>query len=145
MHDPFDLQRFVDAQNDVFTQVCDDLADGRKATHWMWFVFPQLRGLGHSSMAIRFGIASLAEARAYLAHPLLGPRLRECVRLVLATEGRSIREILGAPDDLKFRSCMTLFQCAAPAEALFGDALRRHFGGAPDARTLELLRPPAPA
>jgi uncharacterized protein (DUF1810 family) len=138
--DPFDLQRFVAAQDGVYDQACDELRDGRKASHWMWFVFPQLRGLGHSAMAIRYGIASLEEARAYLRHPLLGPRLQECTRLALRVEGRAITQILGPPDDLKFRSCMTLFQRADPDEALFGEALRKYFGGAPDARTLELLR-----
>lgn len=138
--DPFDLQRFVAAQADVYDRVRSELQDGRKASHWMWFVFPQLRGLGHSAMATRYGIASLDEARAYLRHPVLGPRLRECTRLLLRVEGRSIPQILGSPDDLKFRSCMTLFQRAEPGEALFADALRKYFDGAPDARTLELLQ-----
>jgi uncharacterized protein (DUF1810 family) len=138
--DPFDLQRFVAAQADVYDRVRSELQDGRKASHWMWFVFPQLRGLGHSAMATRYGIASLDEARAYLRHPVLGPRLRECTRLLLRVEGRSIPQILGSPDDLKFRSCMTLFQRAEPDEALFADALRKYFDGAPDARTLELLQ-----
>jgi len=137
------MQRFVDAQTDVFEQACDELSDGRKTSHWMWFVFPQLRGLGHSGMAIKFGIASLAEARAYLAHPLLGARLQQCVRLALRIDGRSSTDIFGSPDDLKFRSCMTLFECAAPEETMFGDALRKYFGGTPDARTLQLLRQPA--
>ena len=140
MDDPYDLQRFVDAQDGVYEQACDELAAGRKTSHWMWFVFPQLRGLGHSGMATKYGIASLDEARAYLAHPLLGPRLQECVRLALRIEGRTINEIFGSPDDLKFRSCMTLFQRAAPEEPLFADALRKYFTGTPDARTLELLR-----
>lgn len=138
--DPFDLQRFVAAQADAYDRVRSELQDGRKASHWMWFVFPQLRGLGHSAMATRYGIASLDEARAYLRHPVLGPRLRECTRLLLRVEGRSIPQILGSPDDLKFRSCMTLFQRAEPGEALFADALRKYFDGAPDARTLELLQ-----
>ena len=143
MHDdPFDLQRFVDAQADVYAQVCDELRDGRKASHWMWFVFPQLRGLGHSAMATRYGLTGLDEARAYLRHRLLGPRLEECTALVLRVQGRSIHQILGAPDDLKFCSCMTLFQRAAPDATLFGEALRRHFDGAPDLRTLQLLRSP---
>jgi uncharacterized protein (DUF1810 family) len=139
MHDPFDLQRFVDAQADVYEDVHDELHAGRKTSHWMWFVFPQLRGLGHSPMAQRYGIASLDEARAYLAHPVLGERLRECTRLVLGVDGRNARAIFGSPDDFKFRSCMTLFGFAAPDEDVFAQALDRHFGGEPDPRTLELL------
>jgi uncharacterized protein (DUF1810 family) len=139
MHDPFDLQRFVDAQADVYEDVHDELHAGRKTSHWMWFVFPQLRGLGHSPMAQHYGIASLDEARAYLAHPVLGERLRECTRLVLRVDGRNVRAIFGSPDDFKFRSCMTLFGFAAPDEDVFAQALDRHFGGEPDPRTLELL------
>ena len=140
MDDPFDLRRFVDAQQDAHAQAVRELAAGRKASHWMWFVFPQLRGLGHSEMATRFGIASLDEARAYLAHPLLGPRLEECVRLVLRIEGRPIAEILGPPDDIKFRSCLTLFEAAAPEPGIFAEALRKYFDSVRDARTLQLLR-----
>ena len=140
MADPHDLHRFVEAQEHKFAQAVDELADGRKASHWMWFVFPQLRGLGHSPMATRFGIESLDEARAYLAHPLLGARLKECTGLVLRIEGRSITEIFGSPDDMKFRSCMTLFDVAGPDEMMFAQALRKYFGGTPDARTLELLK-----
>jgi uncharacterized protein (DUF1810 family) len=140
MHDPYDLHRFVQAQQDTYAQAVDELADGHKTSHWMWFVFPQLRGLGRSPMAIRFGIASLDEARAYLDHPLLGSRLKECVRLVLRIDGRSINEIFGSPDDMKFRSCMTLFDLAAPQEAIFAQALQKYFGGTPDERTLTLLR-----
>jgi len=140
MDDPYDLSRFVEAQEHTFAQAVDELADGRKTSHWMWFVFPQLRGLGHSPTAIRFGIASLDEARAYLAHPLLGPRLKECTQLALRIDGRSITEIFGSPDDMKFRSCMTLFDRAAPDETLFAKGLQKYFGGAPDTRTLELLR-----
>ena len=140
MGDPHDLNRFVEAQEHTFAQAVDELADGRKTSHWMWFVFPQLRGLGHSPMAIQFGIASLDEARAYLAHPLLGPRLKECTQLALRIDGRSITEIFGSPDDMKFRSCMTLFDRAAPDETLFAKGLQKYFGGAPDTRTLELLR-----
>ena len=139
MADPYDLQRFVDAQDDVYEQVCDELRDGRKTSHWMWFVFPQLRELGRSATAIKFGIASLEEARAYLRHPVLGPRLKECAGLATRIDGRSITAIFGSPDDLKFRSCMTLFQCAAPEEKIFDAALQKYFGGVPDARTLELL------
>jgi uncharacterized protein (DUF1810 family) len=140
MDDPFDLRRFVDAQQDTHAQAVHELAAGRKASHWMWFVFPQLRGLGHSPMATRFGIASLDEAHAYLAHPLLGPRLEECVRLALRIEGRPIADILGPPDDIKFRSCLTLFEAAAPEPGIFTEALRKYFDGVRDARTLQLLR-----
>ena len=108
----------------------------------MWFVFPQLRGLGHSERAIRFGLASLDEARAYLAHPVLGARLRECTQLVLRVEGRTLAAILGSPDDRKFHSCMTLFHRAAPDEPLFAQALHQYFGGVPDAATLALLSAP---
>jgi len=138
MDDPFDLQRFVDAQRGVYPQVCAELAAGCKRSHWMWFVFPQLKGLGASSMAQRFGIGSTAEAQAYWAHPLLGPRLAQCTELVLAVEGRSAQQIFGSPDDLKFRSCMTLFAQATGA-ALFGRALDGFFGGQADPRTIELL------
>jgi uncharacterized protein (DUF1810 family) len=138
--DPYDLQRFVDAQEQTFAQAIDELVAGRKTSHWMWFVFPQLRGLGHSPMAIRFGIASLAEARAYLAHPLLGPRLQQCVRLVLRIDRRSASDIFGSPDDLKFRSCMTLFDRAAPEQAVFKQALQEYFDASADGRTVQLLR-----
>jgi uncharacterized protein (DUF1810 family) len=139
MDDPFDLQRFVAAQAPVMPQVLRELAAGRKQTHWMWFVFPQLRGLGSSAMATRYGITSLAEARAYLAHPLLGARLRDGVGLVSAVEGRSAVEILGAVDAQKLRSCLTLFAAADPAETCFRAVLDRFFDGEADGRTLELL------
>jgi uncharacterized protein (DUF1810 family) len=135
-----DLQRFVQAQEGCYSQVRTELSAGRKSTHWMWFIFPQLRGLGHSSAAWHFGIGSLTEARAYLEHPLLGPRLRECTRLLLEVQGRSIRDILGSPDDLKLRSCLTLFAQASDGEALFERALQTYYHGEPDERTLELLR-----
>ncbi|WP_119355395.1 DUF1810 domain-containing protein [Azohydromonas sediminis] len=137
--DPFDLQRFVDAQAPVWPRVEAELAAGRKASHWMWFVFPQLRGLGTSPMAQRYGIGSLAEARAYAAHPLLGARLRRATALMLAVPGKTAHEILGAPDDVKFRSSMTLFAHAVPDEPLFGAALERFFDGFEDGRTLQRL------
>jgi uncharacterized protein (DUF1810 family) len=140
MAEGFDLQRFVDAQAPVYGRVCGELRNGRKQSHWMWFIFPQIAGLGHSPMAQRYAISSLAEAKAYLEHPILGPRLRECTRLVLSVEGRSAREILGAPDDMKFRSCLTLFAHAAPEEPLFHDALRKYFCGAFDPLTVEKLQ-----
>lgn len=136
-----DLQRFVDAQAPVHGRVRAELAAGRKRTHWMWFVFPQIQGLGRSAMAQRYAIASREEAAAYLAHPVLGTRLRECAALVLAAPGPAIDDILGPPDDLKFKSCMTLFDAVAPAsETLFAQCLQRFFGGERDAATLERLR-----
>ena len=135
--DPFGLRRFVDAQAPVIEDALSELRAGRKRTHWMWFVFPQIEGLGFSSMAKRYAIRSLAEARAYLNHAVLGDRLRECVRLVVAA-GRPIAEVFGPPDDLKFRSCVTLFAAAAPDEAVFSEALRACRDGA-DPSTLEKL------
>jgi uncharacterized protein (DUF1810 family) len=138
--DPFDLQRFVDAQDQVLPQVRTELAAGDKRSHWMWFVFPQLKALGRSATALHYGLASREEALAYWRHPLLGPRLRECTALVLGVPApRSAHAIFHSPDDLKFRSCMTLFAAVAPEEPLFGQALARFFDG-PDPRTLALLR-----
>lgn len=137
--DPWNLQRFVDAQAPVYGAVVEELRDGRKASHWMWFVFPQLRGLGHSAMAQHYGLASLDEARAYLAHPELGARLRECTQLALRA-GNDAHALFGSPDDFKFRSCMTLFTRTAPEEAVFADALHQYFAGIPDARTEAMLR-----
>lgn len=139
MSDPFDLERFVTAQNPVFEEVRAELRRGCKKGHWMWFVFPQLRGLGQSWMAHQFGISSREEAAAYLAHPILGARLRECTRLVCLVEGRSIEEIFGEVDPLKFRSSMTLFAQVADRQSVFAEALRKYFGGWADQRTLELL------
>ena len=129
MNDPFDLQRFVNAQNPVFEKVCSELRRGRKESHWMWFVFPQLKGLGHSWMADRFAVSSRDEAEAYLGHSILGPRLKECTRLVNLVEGRSIEQIFGYPDNLKFRSSMTLFSRAGSDNEVFVTALQKHFGG----------------
>ena len=140
MNDPFDLQRFVSAQNPVFEQVCSELRQGRKESHWMWFVFPQLQGLGHSWMANKFGISSRDEAEAYRGHSILGRRLKECTRLVNLVEGRSIDQIFGYPDNLKFRSSMTLFSCVEPDSDVFVTALQKYFGGQPDRVTLERLR-----
>jgi uncharacterized protein (DUF1810 family) len=139
MEDRFDLQRFVDAQRPVYDTVRAELRAGRKRTHWMWFIFPQIEGLGRSDMARHFAIASLHEARAYLVHPVLGARLRECSRLVADLDGHAVDAIFPYPDDLKFHSSMTLFARAAPDEAVFGDCLRKYFGGAPDAATLQRL------
>lgn len=143
MADPFDLRRFVDAQDRVYDTVLAELRAGRKRTHWIWFVFPQLTQLGRSATARRYGISGLAEARAYLAHPVLGPRLRECTRLVGAVEGRSVEEVFGYPDYLKVRSCMTLFAHAADDDREFGAVLDAHYRDFPDGRedpaTLALL------
>jgi uncharacterized protein (DUF1810 family) len=138
-NDPYDLERFVKAQDPVYDEVCAELRNGRKESHWMWFIFPQLRGLGHSAMAVRFGISSRQEAEAYLKHPILGPRLRECSRLVNLVEERSINQILGCPDDLKFKSSMSLFASVAPEEHVFQEALQKYFGGEFDHLTLERL------
>jgi len=123
-------------------QVLRELGDGRKASHWMWFVFPQLAGLGHSALARHYAIGSLAEAKAYLAHPVLGPRLVECAGLVNQVENRSAHEIFGSPDDLKFRSSMTLFASAQPGASVFRAALDKYFGGTPDPLTIDKLSRP---
>jgi uncharacterized protein (DUF1810 family) len=133
------LGRFVDAQAPVYDQVRRELKAGRKESHWMWFVFPQIAGLGQSPMSIRFAIASLDEAKAYLAHPVLGPRLMECARLALDVEGRAARDIFGAIDEMKFRSSMTLFARAAPDEDVFKRCLDKYFAGGLDPATLARL------
>ena len=142
MDDRYNLTRYVEAQEPLFARVRAELAAGCKESHWMWFVFPQLAGLGSSPTARRYAIASVEEARAYLAHPVLGARLRECTRLVNRIEGRTIEEIFGYPDHLKFRSCMTLFACAAGEAGdgpLFREALRKYFAGEGDPLTRRLL------
>ena len=133
------LERFVEAQAPVYTSVLRELGAGLKASHWMWFVFPQLKSLGRSSTARFYGIDDRAEAAAYWRHPLLGPRLLECTRLVLATPGRSAHAIFGSPDDLKLRSCMTLFDAVAPEELAFRAVLERFYAGAADTATLAML------
>lgn len=138
-NDPHDLQRFVDAQATVYDQVSVELRTGRKRTHWMWFVFPQVRGLGFSPTAQRYAIASIDEARAYLAHPVLGPRLIECTRWVLGVRDRSAYEIFGSPDDAKFRSSMTLFAHAGPETREFRDALTKYYAGDEDPLTVARL------
>jgi uncharacterized protein (DUF1810 family) len=137
--DPFELKRFVDAQARVYADVVDELRAGRKRSHWMWFVFPQLLGLGSSPMAARFGIASLREARAYLHHDMLGPRLHECSQLVNQVQGRSIAEIFGSPDDLKLCSSMTLFALAADDKHDFVELLDKYYRGRHDPLTLAQL------
>jgi uncharacterized protein (DUF1810 family) len=138
-NDPFVLQRFVAAQDPVFEAVREELARGRKQSHWMWFVFPQIAGLGFSAMSQTFAISSLNEARAYLAHPILGERLREITEVVLQTDGKSARAIFGSPDDLKLRSCLTLF-AEASREEVFIRGLDKFFDGEADAATLGILR-----
>ena len=140
MIDSHNIQRFTDAQNPVYEEVLAELAAGRKTSHWMWFVFPQHKELGRSAMAQRYGIASKEEAQAYWQHPVLGARLRECIELVLAVKGKTAFQIFGSPDDLKFRSSLTLFSKVAPDEPLFQRALEKYFDGVSDDRTLELLR-----
>lgn len=139
MTDAHDLRRFVEAQDPVYQQVRAELAAGSKTSHWMWFVFPQLQGLGHSAMATRFGIHSKQEAQAYWQHPVLGARLKECVELVLGVADKTALQIFGPPDDLKFRSSMTLFAHALPHEPLSRRALLKYFDGLDDPRTLELI------
>ncbi|MGU3420040.1 DUF1810 domain-containing protein [Methylobacterium sp. D54C] len=139
MSDTYDLGRFVAAQEGVYGRALAELQAGDKRSHWMWFIFPQIAGLGASPMAQRYAIGSLAEAQAYAAHPVLGGRLRACTAAVNAVAGRSAHAIFGSPDDLKFRSSMTLFARAVPEEPVFADALARYFDGVPDPRTLAKL------
>ena len=137
--DAFDLNRFVEAQDGLYADALAEMRNGRKQSHWMWFIFPQIAGLGSSAMARRYAIRSLAEAQAYLAHPLLGERLRTCTRAANAWEGRSAHALVGAPDDVKFRSSMTLFAQADPDDPDFARALSIYFEGRPDPLTLERL------
>jgi len=136
----YDLDRFVEAQDPVYDHVRAELRGGFKTSHWMWFIFPQLKGLGRSQTSEYYGIASLKEAHAYWQHPVLGARLRECTELVLAVGGRTAREIFGSPDDVKLRSCMTLFERAAPDEPVFARALAQFFRSERDGTTLTLIR-----
>ena len=137
--DPHDLNRFVQAQEGVYDRAVAEVRAGRKRTHWMWFVFPQLDGLGSSSTARHYAIKSPAEAEAYLRHPVLGPRLVECCEAAAGVEGRTAHEVFGAPDDLKLRSCATLFARVSPAGSVFERVLEKYFGGEPDPATLRLL------
>jgi uncharacterized protein (DUF1810 family) len=137
--DPHNLSRFLEAQAPVYAQVLGELRAGRKRSHWIWFIFPQVAGLGLSAMSERYAIASLDEAQAYLAHPVLGARLRECSDSVLAVRDRPIHEIFGSPDDMKFRSCMTLFNRADPVETVFAACLTKYFEGQADMQTLRIL------
>jgi uncharacterized protein (DUF1810 family) len=138
--DKFNLERFVTAQEAVVDSVLDELRAGHKVTHWMWFIFPQLRGLGKSMNADYFGISSLAEAQSYLNHPILGPRLVQCTRLTNEVQNRSAKQIFGDTDSIKFRSCMTLFSQADPTQALFIEAIDKYFAGHPDTKTVNMLR-----
>jgi len=140
MNDSINLSRFVDAQRPVINQVMGELRAGRKTSHWMWFVFPQLKGLGRSETAMRFGITNMEEARAYLAHPVLGPRLDECVQTLLEHGNLSASQIFGSPDDLKLHSCLTLFNEVHSKPALFQRALDQLFDAEPDYRTIHLLQ-----
>ena len=139
MTNNYNLHRFLDAQEGVYHTVLNELRAGRKSSHWIWFIFPQITGLGHSGMAQKFAIGSLDEAKAYLQNLVLGPRLRACTQLVLDVNGRSAEEIFGYPDYLKFRSCMTLFLTAATDNTLFNDALLKYFDGKPDQLTMNVL------
>jgi uncharacterized protein (DUF1810 family) len=136
---PHELQRFVDAQASVIESAKRELRSGRKRTHWMWFMFPQFEGLGRSARSRRYAIGSREAADAYLSHPVLGPRLCECTEIVNGLEGRSATEVFGSPDDLKFRSSMTLFAAVADDPDPFDTALERYYDGEPDSKTLELL------
>ena len=137
--DPYDLSRFVQAQQDDYAQALAEIRSGRKRSHWMWYVFPQFDGLGHSSMSRQYSIKSVPEAEAYLRHPILGPRLLECCQAALSVEGRSALEIFGSPDDMKLRSCVTLFACVSPAGSVFHRLLDKYFQGERDDRTLRLM------
>jgi uncharacterized protein (DUF1810 family) len=139
MRDPYNLDRFLEAQSGIYERVLDELRRGQKSSHWMWFIFPQIRGLGHTETSIFFAISSLPEAKAYLEHPVLGPRLRECCDLVMRIEGRSASQIFGSPDDLKLRASMTLFAQAFEENTMFKKVLQHYFDGRFDPRTLELL------
>jgi uncharacterized protein (DUF1810 family) len=137
--DPFNLRRFREAQAGVFETALAELKRGQKSTHWMWYIFPQIEGLGNSAMTHKFSVKSLEEAREYLSDPVLGGRLIECVEAILSVEGRTAAEIMGHPDDKKLKSSMTLFEAASPANPIFGQVLEKYFGGERDQKTLSLL------
>ena len=139
MNDVYDLNRFVQAQEDDYERALAEITSGQKRTHWMWYIFPQLDGLAFSATAKRYSIKSLEEARAYLEHPILGPRLLHCAEAAVAVEGRSAMEIFGSPDDLKLKSCATLFSCVAAPGSVFDRVLEKYYRGARDGKTLELL------
>jgi uncharacterized protein (DUF1810 family) len=137
--DPYNLNRFLQAQEGAYEQALAEIRGGRKRTHWMWFIFPQIDGLGHSPTAKHYAIKSIDEARAYLAHPVLGPRLRECAEAAAGVEGRSAAAVFGSPDDLKLRSCATLFASVSPPGSVFDRLLGKYYEGRPDEQTLRLL------
>jgi uncharacterized protein (DUF1810 family) len=137
--DPYNLQRFVQAQNTDYDRALLEIKRGKKSSHWMWYIFPQFEGLGLSTTSRRYSIKSTGEATAYLAHPVLGPRLKECARAVLSVEGRSAQEIFGSPDDMKLRSCATLFACVSPAGSVFHQLLDKYFEGKQDRKTLRMI------
>jgi uncharacterized protein (DUF1810 family) len=137
--DPYDLDRFVRAQEDDYERALAEVRRGRKQSHWMWYVFPQFDGLGSSPTSRHYAIKSIAEVRAYLSHPVLGPRLLECAEAAFAVKGRSATEVFGSPDDLKLRSCATLFASVSPAGSVFERLLEKYYRGEPDGRTLRLL------
>lgn len=139
VNDPYNLARFVEAQGGTFEQACAELRRGRKTGHWMWFIFPQIAGLGLSAMSQKYAIGSVAEARAYLAHPVLGPRLREICGIVNGIEGRTVYQVFGSPDDMKLRSSMTLFAQASEEKAVFVEVIEKYFGGERDEKTVELM------
>jgi len=139
MSDTFNLERFVEAQLPIYQEVLQELASGEKRTHWMWFIFPQVQGLGRSTTAVHYALNGLAEARAYLLHPVLGPRLKQCCRLLLQVEGKTAAQVFGFPDNMKFRSCLTLFQTAEESEPLFGLLLKKFYRGRRDKATLAIL------
>jgi uncharacterized protein (DUF1810 family) len=140
--DPFDLERFVQAQEPDFSQALSEIKSGRKSSHWMWYIFPQIEGLGSSWTSRRYSVKSVEEAKAYLSHPVLGPRLVECAKAVVDVQGRSALEIFGSPDDLKLRSCATLFASVSSEGSVFREIIDKYFGGQPDERTLRLIGKP---
>ena len=140
MTDPHNLQRFVDAQERDYQTALDEITIGQKRSHWMWYIFPQFDGLGFSPTSVHYAIKSPAEATAYLDHPILGPRLRECVDVLLAASGRTAHQIFGSPDDLKLKSCMTLFAQVSPEGSVFDQVLEKYYGGQQDQKTIELVR-----
>ncbi len=138
-NDPYDLARFVRAQKNDYERALSEIRSGRKRTHWMWYIFPQIDGLAFSATSQYYSIKSIAEAKAYLEHPILGPRLRECAEAAVQVEDRSATEIFGSPDDLKLRSCATLFACVSPGDSVFDRLLQKYYRGERDGKTLQLL------
>jgi Uncharacterized conserved protein len=140
MNSDITLNRFLSAQQPIYAQVLKELRNAKKTTHWMWFIFPQIEGLGHSSTAKYYSIKSIEEAKEYLGHPVLGQRLKECSNILLQLQNKTADEIFGYPDNLKLRSCMTLFNFVAPEQKVFADVLKKYFGGKPDEQTISILQ-----